>query len=281
METTEISLGISPCPNDTFIFYHLLNRQRLPFRVKLTMADVEQLNQMVIRGKIDVSKVSFALAAKVLDRYSILDSGSAIGRGCGPLILARQKLSRRMLQDAVIAIPGEHTTAAMLLNLYLGTKPRGKSMLFSEIPQAIAAGHVDAGCVIHETRFTYRDLGLVCVQDLGTWWEAKTGKPIPLGGIIASRALPADLVACMERGIRESMEFAARHPGEVADFVSRHAQEISSEVQEQHIKLYVNEFSLSLGSEGREAIQTLFDLAESQGLLELGPGWNKKIFFQH
>ncbi len=268
MEPKEICLGISPCPNDTFIFYHLLNRQDLPFRLRLVIADVEQLNRMVLERKLDVSKVSFGLAARVLDRYLVLESGSALGRGCGPLILAREKMTKQQLEGAVIAIPGTHTTAALLLRLCLPRVKELRPMLFSSVPGAILDGEVDAGCVIHETRFTYKDMGLVCVEDLGRWWETKTGKPLPLGGIIARRTMPCEIIRIIDRGIRQSMEFAMEHPDETADFVRQHAQEMSFQVQERHIDLYVNDFSLSLGREGREAVRTLFDLAAGEGICD-------------
>lgn len=278
MEPNEICLGISPCPNDTFIFYHLLNRQDLPFKLRLLMADVEQLNLMILEGRLDVSKVSFGLAARVLDRYLVLESGSALGRGCGPLILGTEKMTRRQLRDAVIAIPGTHTTAALLLRLYLPGVKELRPMLFSRIPDAILDGEVDAGCVIHETRFTYEDMGLVCMDDLGLWWETKTGKPLPLGGIIARRTMSHEVIRIIDRGIRQSIEFAMEHPDETADFVRQHAQEMSSLVQKRHIDLYVNDFSLSLGREGRGAVRTLFDLAAAESICHVA-GHTGSVFF--
>ncbi len=268
MEPTEISLGISPCPNDTFAFYHLLNRKDLPFKFRLVIADVEQLNTMVLSGLLDVSKVSYGLAAKVLDRYLILDTGSALGRGCGPLILAREQISKRQLKNCVVAIPGVNTTATLLLRLYQPDIEKMEPMLFSRIPQAILDRDVDAGCVIHETRFTYQDMGLVCIDDLGLWWENKTHMPLPLGGIIARRSLPLNVIKEIQMGIRESIEFALEHPDATEAFIRQHAQEMSQAVQKKHIGLYVNEFSISLGEEGRQAVQTLFHLAARQGLCE-------------
>ncbi len=265
MELKEISLGISPCPNDTFIFYHLLHRKDLPFRFRLVIADVEKLNNMVLKGALDVSKVSYGLAAKVMDRYLVLESGSALGRGCGPLILAREPIAKTSLQRAILAVPGMHTTATLLLRLYLPGVTRLEPMLFSRIPGAILDKEVDAGCVIHETRFTYKDMGLVCIEDLGLWWENKTQMPLPLGGIIAKRGLPRGLVEEIDQGIRQSIEFALKHPDEPLGFVRQHAQEISETVQREHIHLYVNEFSICLGREGRQAIRVLFDLVARQG----------------
>lgn len=279
MELRGISLGISPCPNDTFIFYHLLNRQEFPFRIKVVIADVEELNRLVLGGMLDVSKVSYALAARVMERYMILDSGSALGRGCGPLILGKRILSRQELRGAVIAVPGEYTTASLLLRLYLSSGPGEiRPMLFSRIPGAILSGEVDAGCVIHETRFTYKEMGLSCIQDLGAWWEIQTGLPLPLGGIIARRSLPKETAACITEGIRQSIDFARANPGETAEFVKRHAQELSSGIQKKHIDLYVNEFSRSLGTEGRKAIARLFDLAGVNGICKV-PGDENFMFF--
>ncbi len=266
MEPSEISLGISPCPNDTFIFYHLLHRKDLPFRLRAVIADVEQLNRMVLRGELDVSKVSFGLAARVADRYLILESGSALGRGCGPLVLGRKGFSREALSGARVAVPGLNTTAALLLRLFIRDGPAEVvPMLFSRIPGAILEGEVDAGVVIHETRFTYREMGLVCMEDLGSWWEKKTGCPLPLGGIIASMGLPLGSVVQIDRAIRESMEFARQHPEDTSDFVAAHAKEMARGVQKKHIGLYVNEFSLALGREGRRAVRTLFELAAAGG----------------
>ncbi len=266
MEPSEISLGISPCPNDTFIFYHLLHRKDLPFRLRPVIADVEQLNVMVLEGRLDVSKVSFGLAAKVAERYLILESGSALGRGCGPLVLGARRLAREELEGSVIAIPGTNTTAALLLQLYMGSgAAKLRPMLFSRIPDAILQGEVDAGVVIHETRFTYREKGLVCLEDLGKWWEKKTQRPLPLGGIIARRELSSRVSGIIDRGIRESIEFAMAHPEETSGFVTSHAQEMSRGVQKKHIDLYVNEFSLALGREGRDAVRQLFDLAVQSG----------------
>ncbi len=279
MEASEISLGISPCPNDTFIFYHLLHRKDLPFKLNPVIADVEELNAMVLEGRLDVSKVSYALAARVSHRYLVLESGSALGRGCGPLILGRKRLSRKELENSVIAIPGANTTAALLLRLYMSSAAiEPVPMLFSRIPDAILKGEVDAGVVIHETRFTYRERGLVCTEDLGAWWEKNTGMPLPLGGIIAGRHLPAHIISEIDRGIGESIEFATEHPGDTADFVRIHAQEMSQGIQRRHIDLYVNEFSLALGREGRAAVRKLFGLAAETGFCPQVSGHPEPLF---
>ena len=265
-----LRLGISPCPNDTFIFYHLLNSQVLPFKIEPVIRDVEELNRLVLSEALDVSKVSFGLAGKVLDRYIIMDSGAALGRGCGPLILSKKKISRRELSRARIAIPGVHTTAALLLRLFVPQAEDLVEMPFNEIVGAICKGKVDAGCVIHETRFTYRDFGLELVQDLGEWWEETTKSPIPLGGIVAKRSIPLMELEVLNDAIKKSMRFAERNYQEVSGFIRRHAQEISPEVQRKHIDLYVNDYSYDLGEEGRQAVSLLFEKARQEGLN--GPG---------
>ncbi len=263
----EIRLGISPCPNDTFIFYHLLEKERLPFKITPVIKDVEELNRLVLSNFLDVSKVSFALAGKVLDRYVILSAGAALGRGCGPLILARNPMSKKDLANATIAIPGENTTAALLLRLYVPEAQKLVEMSFNEITKAICSRKVDAGCVIHETRFTYKDLGLVMLQDLGDWWEETTGMPIPLGGIIAKRSLHSDQLSILQDSIRQSMVFAKKNYHEVSRFIGKFAQEISPDVQKKHIDLYVNHYSYDLGTEGRQAIKSLFERAAASGLI--------------
>ncbi len=263
----DIRLGISPCPNDTFIFYHLLHRQKLPFKIEPVILDVEELNRRVLSQELDVSKVSFALAGRVINRYLVLESGAALGRGCGPLVLARRSLSKEELSGARVAIPGEHTTAALLFKLFSPKANELVEMPFNKIVDAICSGQVDAGCVIHETRFTYRDFGLEMICDLGKWWEETTGMPIPLGGIIAKRTLPFEQLSLLEEGIRTSMAFAEENFHEVQPFISGLAQEISPEVQKKHISLYVNEYSRDLGQEGRAAIRELFKRGAEAGFM--------------
>ncbi len=264
----DIRLGISPCPNDTFIFYHLLKCQRLHFDIKPIIKDVEVLNRMVRAGHLDVSKVSFALAGRVLDKYIILESGAALGRGCGPLILSKRAISYHELSDSVIAIPGKNTTATLLLRLYAPEAVHLVEMPFDKIVLAIIRGDVDAGCVIHETRFTYKNFGLVKVKDLGEWWEETTGMPIPLGGIIAKRDLMSKQLELIQEAIKKSISFAKENFREVSLFVKDHAQEISSEVQKKHIELYVNEYSYHMGRDGRGAVRMLFQKAMAAGLME-------------
>lgn len=250
----------------------------MPFNIHPVIRDVEELNRLVLSGSLDVSKVSFALAGQVLDRYIIIESGAALGKGCGPLLLSRNRISVKSLPAARIAVPGINTTAALLLRLFAPEARNLVEMPFNKIVSAICRNEVDAGCVIHETRFTYKDFGLVMIQDLGKWWENTTERPIPLGGIIAKRSLPLEQVAILQESIRESMRFAEENYQEVSEFVGRHAQEISREVQRKHIGLYVNDYSYDLGEEGRQAVILLFEKARETGFISLGNVENSSVF---
>jgi 1,4-dihydroxy-6-naphthoate synthase len=268
----KFSLGLSSCPNDTFIFYALLHGKvpishtPVPF-----MADVERLNQRVLNRSIDVSKVSYHVLGYVLDDYVLLNAGSALGRGCGPLLLAKTPIKSRDLKDCRIAIPGEYTTAALLLRIFAPEAKRLIPMNFARITQAIVNGDVDAGIVIHETRFTYRDLGLICIQDLGNWWEGETGLPIPLGGVIARRSLDTGLLHEIENAIRDSIHIATDHPEAAMGFIKRHAHEISCDVIKKHIDLYVNRYTVDLGRDGIKAVEFLLDMGQKRGIFPLGP----------
>jgi len=268
----KFTLGLSSCPNDTFIFYALLHgKVPLSCRPLPFMADVEKLNQRVLARSIDVSKVSYHVLGHVLDDYVLLSAGSALGRGCGPLLLAKTPLEAQDLKKCRIAIPGEYTTAALLLRLFAPEAERLIPMNFAHITQAIVNGEVDAGIIIHETRFTYHDLGLICIQDLGTWWEGETGFPIPLGGIIARRSLGSGLLHEIENAIRDSIQIATDRPDAVMGFVERHAHEISCEVMKKHIDLYVNRYTLDLGNEGIRAVEFLLDRGQKKGIFPFGP----------
>ena len=260
-----LSLGFSPCPNDTFIFDALVHGAvetgGLEFDVQLE--DVETLNARVARGELDVSKASYGAMPFMLDQYVLLRSGGALGRGCGPLVVARED---RHLTAARIAIPGRLTTANLLLRLWNPGLPEGIPLPYNEIMPAVERGEVDAGLIIHESRFTYAQHGLVRVVDLGEWWESDTGLPIPLGGIMARRALGAEIIAQLERAIRDSVEYAFRHPEASRDYVRLHAQELDDAVTRQHIELYVNHFSVHVGLEGERAVRTLFDRAQQAGV---------------
>jgi 1,4-dihydroxy-6-naphthoate synthase len=271
MKIPKIRLGISPCPNDTFAFYHLLERRHdLPFEIELVMADVEELNRRVMEGELDISKVSFHLFGYVMDRYVLLRSGSALGRGCGPLVLMQDNGTLESVAAGTVALPGRYTTAAMLFRMFMtecGFHNISQiQMNFAEIPDAVACGDVDAGVVIHETRFTYRDKGLHCLQDLGQWWEETTGMPIPLGGIIARRSLSPEIMHTFESTLRESIEYARSRPEEALQFSSGYAQEMAGDVMQQHVKLYVNSFTLDLGDEGEKAVRFMLDYGVRHGI---------------
>ncbi len=268
-----IKLGISPCPNDTFAFYQLLNlKDDLPFRIETVIADVEELNRRVLENHLDISKVSFHLFAHVAERYRLLNYGSALGRGCGPLLLSSKDTVLSDLTEGTVALPGKYTTAAMLFRMFMTQQGINVSdtiqMNFAEIPGAVASGRVRGGVVIHETRFTYRKQGLYCLKDLGEWWENTTSMPIPLGGIIAKKRLPEELVRQFDKALAESIQYAFRHPSEALSFCERFAQEMSHDVMKKHIDLYVNNFTRDLGDEGRKAIRFMFEYGAENGLFK-------------
>jgi len=264
-----LSLGYSTCPNDTLAFYALahgrVDTAGLGYRIEL--GDVEQLNQKARNGLLDVSKLSFAALGNLMDRYGLLRSGAALGRGCGPLVVARTGIGLDALEKGPVAVPGMWTTAAMLLGLYV---PRGFTpvpMGFETIMPKIRKGKVDIGVIIHEGRFTYREYGLECLLDLGQWWEELTGKPIPLGCIAARRDLAPDTIRKIETTIRESVKFGLANRNDAMAYISMNAQEMASSVIDRHIELYVNDFTIDLGNEGEKAVETLFEMAARKGLL--------------
>ncbi|WP_305042222.1 1,4-dihydroxy-6-naphthoate synthase [Geoalkalibacter sp.] len=264
-----LSLGYSPCPNDTFIFYALTHgRVSLPgVRIQERLEDVETLNLLARQGLLDLTKISYHALGHLRHSYALLRSGGALGRGCGPLVVARSALSMAELRGKRIAIPGRLTTANLLLQLHGQGYENLAVMPFDQILAAVAAGRVDAGVIIHESRFTYAAQGLVAVADLGAWWEGETGLPIPLGAILARRDLGAALIHQVDEGIRRSLEYAFAHPQEPRAYMRAHAQELADPVMESHIALYVNDFSRDLGAEGEAAIRQLFRRAEARGLI--------------
>ena len=260
-----LTLAFSPCPNDTYIFdamvHQRIDTEGLEFDVRL--ADVEQLNRMVISEIPDISKISYGLLARVLPSYRVLDAGGALGRGVGPLLVAAKEkhTSQDSLEKMTIALPGQHTTAHMLFSLAYPMARQKIFMPFHEIENAVLSGRVDAGVIIHENRFTYAEKGLIKWEDLGSFWEQHTGQPIPLGGIVMRRDIPVDIMRKVDRVIRRSLEFAWAHDPELPAYVLEHAQEMDPKVMRQHISLYVNEFSLSLGSQGRAAVWMMLEVA--------------------
>ncbi len=274
MTRSPLTLGISPCPNDTFIFDALIHgKTPSPVSMAPVIRDVEELNALVLARSIDVCKVSFAVLLHCMDDYLVLRSGAALGRGCGPIVVMRAGKRKPAFSQARIAIPGLHTTAALLLRLFAPEVRETVPMHFASIAPAVARGDVDLGVIIHETRFTYESHGLTCVQDLGAWWEQETGLPIPLGGIVARRSLEEELVLGMEEAIRQSLRFAWGHPEEPWAFIRAHAQETEEGVIRGHIGLYVNAFTLDMGEEGGRAVECLLEKARGLGLSTLSlPG---------
>jgi len=267
--TIPLSLAYSTCPNDTFAFYGLASgRITCPdVSFQITLADVETLNQAARNRTHDITKLSFAAMGHLRSPYWLLKSGAALGRGCGPLIVARPGTDIASLSDAMIAVPGMDTTACLLTGLYLGHPPLATAMTFDKIMPAVAAGLYDFGVIIHEGRFTYPEYGLIRMLDLGEWWEEKTGLPVPLGCISAGRHLEGAVIQNVEKAIAESIAFAFAHPDQTMLYVREHAQEMALDVIQQHIGLYVNDFSLDIGKAGRAAIQTLFGMAEAAGIM--------------
>jgi 1,4-dihydroxy-6-naphthoate synthase len=262
------TIGFSPCPNDTFIFDAMINN-RLPQNEGWNphLLDVEALNKNAAVGMFDVTKMSFAAYAFVSDKYQILNAGSALGRGCGPLIISKSPLTLEELKDKTIAIPGARTTANLLMSIFVPECKAKVEMLFSDIEEAVLSGRCDAGLIIHENRFTYQKKGLFKVADLGELWEQKMGLPIPLGCIAVKRSLSEEEKKHIDDLIRHSVEYAFQNPTASKEYIAHHAQEMDPSVQQQHIDLYVNDFSVTLGVNGKNAIQTLFDEGKKSGLL--------------
>lgn len=258
----KLTLGFSPCPNDTFIFDALVNHkidaEGLEFDVLLE--DVQTLNTWALQGKLDISKISYGVLPLVSARYILLNSGGALGKGVGPLLITNSE-QRTVNNESLIAIPGENTTAHMLFSLAFPNAGNKIFKVFNEIEDAVLNNEVDAGVIIHENRFTYHLKGLHKLMDLGEYWESTTGVPIPLGGIVAKRVLPNDLVEKVDRLIKKSVAYAyANHHEQLADYVKIHSQEMSEDVMRQHINLYVNNYSLDLGYDGKKAVMKMMEV---------------------
>ncbi len=269
-----MTLAYSPCPNDTFIFAAWTNGL-LPEapRVRVFLDDVEALNVAAREGRHELTKVSYGAIPHLLDRYRILRAGGALGRGCGPLVIARPQPDgsaptlASLKAHARIAIPGELTTAYLLFRLAHQRAIDAVPMRFDKIVDTVARGDVDAGLIIHESRFTYQQSGLAQVVDLGAWWEAQTGHPIPLGAILARRDLGAAAVSATDATIRESLDYAYANDAAVAPYVREHAFEMDEAVMRAHIALYVNHYTRDIGADGIAAVAALFDLAGDAGLI--------------
>lgn len=265
----KISLGFSPCPNDTFIFDALVNRkidtEGVDFEV--FMEDVETLNQKSFRAELDVTKLSFHTLGYVREHYELSHSGSALGEGVGPLIISKKDISKEDILKGPVAIPGKYTTAHFLLKMAFPHIAEKQEMLFSEIEEAVIEEKVIAGLIIHENRFTYAAKGLKKFMDLGEYWENKTGLPIPLGGIAIKRSLPLELKVKINNWIRESVEFAFKNPNSGSSYIRAHSQEMDEDVLRKHIGLYVNNYTIELGDRGIEAVQKMFEIADQLNLI--------------
>jgi 1,4-dihydroxy-6-naphthoate synthase len=276
-----LSLGFSPCPNDCFMFDAIVNRrvdlEGLDFSVRL--ADVEALNNAAFAGDTDVTKLSYHAYAHCLGDYVLLDAGSALGRNCGPLLISKREIAREEVAAGAlrIAIPGKYTTANFLLGLAFPRAQDKTALVFSAIEAALLDERFDAGLIIHENRFTYEARGLKKIVDLGEYWESETGAPIPLGGIVIKRSLPDEIKARVNRVLRRSVEHAFAHRSASLDYVRAHAQEMDEDVMYRHIDLYVNQYSVDLGVEGRRAVALLFDRAVATGVIPPAP---KSLFLE-
>jgi 1,4-dihydroxy-6-naphthoate synthase len=259
----KLTLGFSPCPNDTFIFDALVNRKidtgDLEFEVALE--DVQTLNEWAIKGKLDISKISYGVLPLLITHYSLLHSGGALGKGVGPLLISKNKISDlRDINEMHIAIPGVNTTAHVLFSLAFPKAQKKHFTIFSEIENSVLSGKVEAGVIIHENRFTYQQKGLLKVVDLGEYWEEKTELPIPLGGIIAKKNLGNELHKTINALVRQSIEYAFVNYPAIPEYVKQHSQEMDETVMRQHIDLYVNNFSLDLGEQGVQAVKKLLQI---------------------
>lgn len=261
----KLTLGFSPCPNDTFIFDALVNGKidtgGISFNVVLE--DVQTLNLWAIEGKLDISKISYGVLPLVLQQYTVLNSGGALGKGVGPLLITKDPtLTTEQVTNAKIAIPGVNTTAHLLFSMAFPFAQQKSFHIFHEIEELVASGQVDAGVIIHENRFTYQQKGLHKIMDLGDYWEQQTGVPIPLGGIVAHNRIIDTVALEVNDLIRKSVEYAFAHYPEVSSYVRAYAQEMSEAVMRQHIDLYVNEFSIDLGIRGKQAVTELMKIAQ-------------------
>lgn len=273
----KLTLGFSPCPNDTFIFdamvHGRIDTEGIEFDYFL--ADVEELNKKALSNAVDITKMSYSAYAYAASNYLILDAGSALGYRNGPLLISKHKIDVSRLADARIAIPGKLTTANLLFSIAWPEARNKTEYLFSDIEKALLNEEVDAGLIIHETRFTYHKKGLLKIADMGEYWQQLTGLPIPLGAIVINKKIPEDVALKVNRIVRRSLEYAYHDSFASYDFVSSNAKEMESTVMNNHIKLYVNEYSIDLGKKGREAITGLFNIAAGKGVI---PSLPEKIF---
>ena len=262
----KLTLGFSPCPNDTFIFDALINKKidTHNFEFEPVLEDVQTLNEWAIQGKLDVTKISYAVLPLVLKDYILLTAGGALGKGVGPLLISKHEVKDiKNVSEMRIAIPGVNTTAHMLFSKAFPDAKQKRFFVFSDIENAVLNGVVDAGVIIHENRFTYQQRGLLKIMDLGEYWEQQTGLPIPLGGIVCSRKLNNQLNNTINSMIRESIEFAFKNYPVIPLYVKQHAQAMDESVMRQHIDLYVNDYSLDLGNDGKKAVQQFLEISDT------------------
>jgi 1,4-dihydroxy-6-naphthoate synthase len=268
----ELTIGFSPCPNDTFIFDAMVNGKidTKGLKFNYVLEDVETLNRWAQEGKLDITKLSYNAFLHVSDQYALLHSGSALGKGVGPLLIQPKGGKIKTEADvnhAKIAIPGLQTTANLLFTLAFPEATNKTEVLFSEIETKVLSGEFDCGLVIHESRFTYAQRGLEKIKDMGDWWEQTTGAVIPLGGIVVKRNLPYNIYTLIDAIIKESLAYSRKQLPDLSEFIKTNAQEMEENVMRQHIDLYVNEYSDDLGEVGEQAINTLFSKAQSSGII--------------
>lgn len=272
-----LSIAYSPCPNDTFIFdalaHQKIDTEGLTFDI--IHGDVETLNREAMDGKYDITKLSYHAFAYMSNQYQLLTAGSALGRGCGPLMISKDEIPRSKIEFCLIGIPGRLTTANFLMTLAFPEAATKKEMVFNEIENALLNDAIDIGLIIHENRFTYIHKGLKKIIDLGEWWEKKYQLPIPLGGIVTRRDFEPELQLKINRVVKRSVEFALANPAQTMQYVRDHAQEMDEQVMQQHIALYVNDFSVDLGEEGKAAINALYEVAAEKKII---PGMHYPLF---
>jgi 1,4-dihydroxy-6-naphthoate synthase len=265
----KLTLGFSPCPNDTFIFDAWVNNKidTEGLEAEVVLEDVQTLNEWALEGKLDITKISYGVLPLVLNHYTLLQAGGALGKGVGPLLITNkeQGISNDEVNNAIIAIPGKNTTAHMLFSLAYPGATQKRFMVFNEIENAVLQHQVDAGVIIHENRFTYAEKGLTRLADLGEYWEKETGCPIPLGGIVMRNSFDAGLQQQVNTIIRRSCEYAFVYYPHISDYVKQYAQEMSETVMRQHIDLYVNNYSIDLGADGNAAVQKFLDIHRANG----------------
>lgn len=260
----KLTLGFSPCPNDTFIFDALVNKKidtgELEFEIILD--DVETLNQLALKNTLDISKISYGVLPLLLENYIVLNSGSALGTGVGPLLISKEKIAKKKIENYTIAIPGEHTTAHMLFNIAFSSVNNKIFLRYNEIEDFVLSSKDRvAGVIIHENRFTYQQKGLVKIMDLGEFWEQQTQSPIPLGGIVAKRNIDALILKKVDAFIKQSIQYSFKNYPAITDYVREHSQEMEEDVMRKHIDLYVNDYSIDLGEKGKNAVLKMLSIS--------------------